>query len=149
MQYIKKISIILLIWFVICSVGVSAQSIEKYTFSYYSSFLNTVLIPEIEEYILSLDLLPYSEEKGKKAINGIIIIIKRHASMMNIIVPPGKTYPVTLVGIPPDENGLVVYYINVVIPLLEYSDIGKITSVLIISKNFFCIKNIILKKEKV
>ena len=154
MQYVKKISAILLIWFMIFSVGVTAKQIEKrkietYTFNYYVSFLNSVLIPDIEKFIDGYDLLPVSKEKGKMLIQGIISIIQSHIQSNNIIVPPGHHYPVSLILIPPDQNAVVVYYINVVIPLIEYDERGKITSMLIISKNFFCGREILSEKQKV
>ena len=154
MQYVKKISAILLIWFMIFSVSVSAKqieprNIETYTFNYYSSFLNSVLIPQIEDYVLTFNLLPYTKEKGYELISGVIEIIGNHLESFNMLVPPGKKYPVTLIIIPPDNEGTVVYYVNVILPLLEYDDHGKMTSVLLISKNFFCTKISLLKKEEV
>lgn len=153
MQYIKKISILLLIWFVICSMGISAQTIkpkniESYTFEYYVSFLNSVLVPEIEKHVLNFNILPYDKETGRILISGVIKIIQKHADSFNIIVPPGKQYPVSLIIIPPDSQGLSIFYVNVIIPLLEYDDNAKIASVLMISKNFFCVKIELPKKEK-
>jgi len=138
----------------IFSVGVTAKQIEQrkietYTFNYYSSFLNSVLIPDIENFIDGYDFIPINKEKGKVLIKGIISIIQSYLESGNLIIPPGYKYPVSLLIIPPDQNAVIVYYINVVIPLIEYDERGKITSMLIISKNFFCGRETLSEKQKV
>ena len=152
MQYVKKISALLLIWFMIFSFASAAQikdrTIETYTFSYYTSFLNAVLIPDIENYIKEFKLPPYNNEKGKRLIEGVIGIIQGHLQSNNMLIKPGQKYPVSLVVIPPNENAIVVYYLNVVLPVVEYDEVGKISSILLISKNFFCGVESLIKKEK-
>lgn len=152
MQYVKKISAILLIWFMMIAVG-SAKQIEQkeitsYTFSYYTSFLNAVLVPDIETYIDEFKVLPYNKEKGKELIKGVINLIQGHLTALNMLVPPGQKYPVSLIVMPPDKNLNVVYYLNIVLPLVEYNQVGKITSILLISKNFFCGMESLVVKEK-
>jgi len=65
-----------------------------------------------------------------------------------MLIKPGQKYPVSLVVIPPNENAIVVYYLNVVLPVVEYDEVGKISSILLISKNFFCGVESLIKKEK-
>jgi hypothetical protein len=138
----------------IFSVNLTAKQIEQriietYTFNYYSSFLNSVLVPEIEEYVLTFNILPYTKEKGRELVDGVIKIIGNHLEAFNIIVPPGRKYPVSLIITPPDNTGAIVYFVNIILPLIEYNDNAKMTSVLMFSKNFFCAKLSLLKKKNI
>ena len=153
MQYVKKISALLLIWFMLIAVGSAKQpekrTMQSYTFSYYSDFLSKVLIPDIEKFIDQYKISPYSEERGKELIQGVISIVQSHLSSNNVLIPPGRKYPVTLVVIPPDKDKIIVYYINVIFPFVEYDPRGKINSVLMISKNFYCGHESLAKKENI
>ncbi len=154
MQYIKKISALLLICFLLIPAIISAKQIEKrelesYTFSYYVMFLDNVLVPDIRNYVHEFKLIPYNEQKGDQIIKGVSNIILSHLQSNNILIPPGKKYPVSLIVVPPDYEGNVLYYINVILPLVEYNEKGKITSILMISINFFCGRESLIKKQNV
>lgn len=153
MQLLKKISTLFLIWFMIVTIGSAKQienrNLETYTFSYYSNFLDKTLIPEIKKYIEAFELIPYSSEKGNSLIQGVLQIIEAHLISNNMLVHPNQQYPVTLAVIPPDENNVIIYYVNIVLPLIEYDEEGKINSVLMISKNFFCGKELVSKKTDI
>ena len=150
MLFVKKISIILFILFLL--VGVSSageKDISIYTFSYYSSFLNSVLFPEIEEYVSEMDLIPYSKQKGKIFTQGIIEIIELHLMSFDLLIPPETPYPVSLLAMISDNDDFIIYYVNITLPLIEYDTVAKIPTVLTISKNFFCAKEFTVKKEDI
>lgn len=152
MRYIKKISTLLLICFLLIPATISARQIkerkiESYTFSYYVKFLDGVLIPQIEEYIDEFNFLPYCDEKGDQIVKGVSNIIKSHLQSNNILIPPGKKYPVSLVAAPLNNKENIIYYVNIILPLVEYNEKGKITSILMISRNFFCGKESFSKKQ--
>ena len=128
---------------------IEERKIESYTTSYYLNFYNKILVPQIEEYISNFQLAPYSQEKGEKLVTGVIQIIQNHVKSNNILLKEGMQYPVTLVVVPPNDNGTIIYYLNLVITVIEYDSRSKITSLLMLSKNFFCGMESLSKKQDV
>ena len=128
---------------------IEERKIESYTTSYYLNFFDKVLIPQIEEYISNYKLVPYSQEKGEELVTGVIQIIQNHVRSNNILLKQGMQYPVTLVVVPPNHNEIVVYYLNLVLTVVEYDPRSKISSLLMLSKNFFCGMESLAKKQDV
>ena len=127
----------------VMTVTISAKQIEKrklesYTTSYYLNMFNNVLVPQINEYLIDFKLTPYNQEKGEEVVSGIIQIVKNHVAANNIILTEGMQFPVTLVVLPSKDNTTVVYYANLTLTVIEYDPRSKLTSLLGLSKNFFC-----------
>ena len=99
---------------------------------------NNVLVPQIDEYLIDFKLIPYSQEKGEELVSGVIKIVKNHVVANNILLREGMQYPVTLIVVPSNDNVTVVYYVNLTLSVIEYDPRSKLTSIITISKNFFC-----------
>jgi len=151
----KKINLFIYILIMFLLVGVcSAKYIEKrklesYTTSYYLKFFDNVLVPQVNEYIKDFNLTPYSQEKGEELVSGVIQVVKNHVRSNNILLKKGMQYPVTLVVVPPNQNGTVVFYLNLTLTVIEYDARSNLTSLLMLSKNFFCGMESLTKKQDV